>query len=118
MVQRSQKSLDGVFAALSDPTRRAMLRRLAARERTIGELAAPFRMSFAAASKHVRVLERAGLLRRRIEGRAHICRIVPQPLAAAEEWLSYYERFWRGQLSALEAVLEDESQDHSKKGSR
>src|SRR5271163_447961 len=81
MVQRSQKSLDGVFQALSDPTRRAMLRRLSARERTIGELAEPFRMSFAAASKHVRVLERAGLLRRRVEGRSHICRIVPAPLA-------------------------------------
>jgi DNA-binding transcriptional ArsR family regulator len=115
MVQRSRKSLDGVFAALSDPTRRAMLRRLSARERTIGELAEPFHMSFAAASKHVRVLERAGLLRRRVEGRSHICRIVPAPLAAAEEWLRYYEKFWRGQLHALEAVLESED---DKKGSK
>lgn len=114
MVQRS-KSLDGVFAALSDPTRRAMLRRLSARERTIGELAEPFRMSFAAASKHVRVLERAGLLRRRVEGRSHICRIAPAPLAAAEEWLRYYEKFWRGQLHALEAVLDAED---DRKGSR
>ncbi|HUO94202.1 MAG TPA: metalloregulator ArsR/SmtB family transcription factor [Rhizomicrobium sp.] len=118
MVQRPQKSLDGIFSALSDPTRRSMLRRLAARERTIGELAAPFRMSFAAASKHVRVLERAGLLRRRVQGRSHICRIVPEPLAAADEWLRYYERFWRGQLSALEAVLETEGPDHATKGSR
>ena len=93
-----------------------MLRRLAARERTIGELAEPFRMSFAAASKHVRVLERAGLLRRRVEGRSHVCRIVPQPLAAAEEWLRYYEHFWREQLSALETVLDEE--DRRKKGSR
>lgn len=114
MVQRSQKSLDGVFQALSDPTRRAMLRRLAARERTIGELAEPLRMSFAAASKHVRVLERAGLLRRRVEGRSHVCRIAPGPLAVADEWLKYYERFWRGQLRALEAVLEEED----RKGSR
>jgi len=114
MVQRS-KSLDGVFAALSDPTRRAMLRRLSARERTIGELAEPFRMSFAAASKHVRVLERAGLLRRRVEGRSHICRIAPAPLAAAEEWLRYYEKFWRGQLHALEAMLDAED---DRKGSR
>jgi len=104
-----------VFAALSDPTRRAMLRRLSARERTIGELAEPFRMSFAAASKHVRVLERAGLLRRRVEGRSHICRIAPAPLAAAEEWLRYYEKFWRGQLHALEAVLDAED---DRKGSR
>jgi len=114
MVQRA-KSLDGVFAALSDPTRRAMLRRLSARERTIGELAEPFRMSFAAASKHVRVLERAGLLRRRVKGRSHICRIVPAPLAAAEEWLRYYEKFWLGQLHALEAVLDAED---DRKGSR
>jgi DNA-binding transcriptional ArsR family regulator len=114
MVQRSQKYLDSVFQALSDPTRRAMLRRLAARERTVGELAEPFRMSFAAASKHVRVLERAGLLRRRVEGRSHVCRIVPGPLAAADEWLKYYERFWRSQLRALETVLEEEH----RKGSR
>ncbi len=118
MVQRSQKSLDGVFQALSDPTRRAMLRRLSARERTIGELAEPFRMSFAAASKHVRVLERAGLLRRRVEGRSHVCRIAPAPLAAAEEWLRYYEKFWRGQLRALEAVLESEDDERRRKGAR
>jgi DNA-binding transcriptional ArsR family regulator len=118
MVQRSQKSLDGVFGALSDPTRRAMLRRLAVRERTIGELAEPFRMSFAAASKHVRVLERAGLLRRKVEGRTHICRIATAPLAAADGWLRYYEKFWRGQLHALEAVLEDEDGGNRRKGSR
>ena len=118
MVQRSRKSLDGVFAALSDPTRRAMLRRLSARERTIGELAEPFRMSFAAASKHVRVLERAGLLRRRVEGRSHICRIAPAPLAAAGEWLRYYEKFWHGQLHALEAVLESEDGNHRRKGTK
>ena len=114
MVEQSRKTLDGVFAALSDPTRRAMLRRLAARERTIGELAEPFRMSFAAASKHVRVLERAGLLRRRVVGRSHICRIAPAPLAQAEGWLKYYERFWRGQLHALEAVLDEESNEPGK----
>ncbi|HTW33772.1 MAG TPA: metalloregulator ArsR/SmtB family transcription factor [Rhizomicrobium sp.] len=118
MVQRSQKSLDGVFRALSDSTRRAMLRRLSTRERTIGELAEPFRMSFAAASKHVRVLERAGLLRRRVEGRSHVCRIVPGPLAAANVWLAYYEKFWRGQLHALEAVLESEDEDRRRKGVR
>ena len=59
-------------------------------------------------------LERAGLLRRKVEGRSHVCRIVPAPLAAADEWLKYYERFWRGQLRALEAVLEEED----RKGSR
>jgi DNA-binding transcriptional ArsR family regulator len=116
MVQQSRRSLDGVFAALSDPTRRAMLRRLAARERSIGELAEPFRMSFAAASKHVRVLERAGLVRRRIVGRTHICRIAPAPLAAAGEWLKFYERFWRGQLEGLEAVLDEETREAAKPG--
>ena len=107
VVQRSA-SLDGVFHALADPTRRAMLRTLAAGERNIGELAAPFHMSLAAASKHVRVLETAGLVRRRVEGRRHVCRIEPSPLAAAERWLRYYERFWTSRLDALEALLKAE----------
>ena len=85
-----------------------MLRTLASRERHIGELAAPFRMSFAAASKHVRVLEEAGLVRRRKEGRRHVCRIEPSPLAAAERWLRFYERFWNKRLDALEALLKSE----------
>jgi len=108
MVVRRSASLDGVFDALSDPTRRAMLRSLASVERHIGELAAPFRMSFAAASKHVRVLENAGLVRRRVEGRRHVCRIEPSPLAAAERWLRFYERFWNKRLDALEALLKSE----------
>ena len=82
-----------------------MLRRLAAGQRNIRELAAPFRMSFPAASKHVRVLEAAGLVRRRIEGRSHVCRIVPKPLKAAHDWLRYYERFWNLKLDALETLL-------------
>jgi DNA-binding transcriptional ArsR family regulator len=105
MVKQRGASLDDVFHALADPTRRAMLRSLAGGERNIGELAAPFRMSFAAASKHVRVLESAGLVRRRVQGRSHICRIEPAPLAAAEEWLRYYERFWTKRLEALDALL-------------
>lgn len=100
--------LDGVFQALSDPTRRAMLRSLAGGERNIGELAAPFAMSFAAASKHVRVLETAGLLRRRVEGRVHLCSIEAAPLAAVEEWLAFYQGYWRGSLDALEAALRAE----------
>jgi DNA-binding transcriptional ArsR family regulator len=99
-------ALDGVFHALGDPTRRAMLRDLAKGQRRIGELAAPYRMSLAAASKHVRVLEAAGLLRRRIEGRAHICQLAPGPLAAADQWLRFYEQFWAARLDALDAVLE------------
>jgi DNA-binding transcriptional ArsR family regulator len=108
MVTRRAASLDGVFHALSDPTRRAMLRTLASGERPIGDLAAPFRMSFAAASKHVRVLEDAGLVRRKVEGRRHVCRIEPSPLAAAERWLRFYERFWNKRLDALEALLKSE----------
>ena len=85
-----------------------MLRTLSSGERHIGELAAPFRMSFAAASKHVRVLETAGLIRRRVEGRRHLCRMEPSPLAAADRWLRYYERFWNQRLDALEALLKAE----------
>src|SRR5260221_732867 len=108
MVDHQSASLDGVFHALADPTRRAMLRSLSAGERNIGELAAPFRMSFAAVSKHVKVLERAGLVRRRVQGRTHFCRIEPLPLAAADEWLRFYECFWIDRLDALAAILKAE----------
>jgi DNA-binding transcriptional ArsR family regulator len=108
MVAQQSSALDGVFHALADPTRRAMLRSLATGERNIGELAAPFRMSLAAASKHVKVLESAGLVRRKVQGRSHICRIEPSPLAAADRWLRYYERFWNKRLDALEALLKAE----------
>lgn len=114
MVAQQPAPLDRVFHALADPTRRAMLRSLAAGERNIGELAAPCKMSFAAASKHVRVLESAGLVRRRVEGRRHICRIEAAPLAAAEKWLRYYDRFWNKRLDALEALLK--AQDENRKG--
>jgi DNA-binding transcriptional ArsR family regulator len=108
MVEQHSAALDSVFHALADPTRRAMLRSLASGERPIGELAAPFRMSFAAASKHVKVLESAGLVRRKVVGRRHLCRIEASPLAAAERWLRYYERFWNKRLDALEALLKAE----------
>jgi len=108
MVEHSAQPLDQIFRALADPTRRAMLRELATGEHNIGELAAPFRMSFAAASKHVKVLEGAGLLRRRIQGRLHFCRIEPAPLAAADHWLSFYERFWTDQLDQLDELLRAE----------
>jgi DNA-binding transcriptional ArsR family regulator len=97
--------LDGVFHALADPTRRALLRRLADGERNIRELAEPFAMSFAAVSKHVKVLEDAGLLRRRVDGRSHVCRMEPGPLAAADEWLRFYERFWAVRLDVLDTLL-------------
>ncbi len=85
-----------------------MVRSLATGQCTIGELAAPFSMSLAAASKHVRVLERAGLVQRRIAGRSHVCSLQPAPLAAASEWLRFYERLWGEQFDALDALLKAE----------
>lgn len=103
-----QSHLDAVFHALADPTRRAMLGQLAERELTIGELATPFSMSFAGASKHVRVLEEAGLVKRTVLGRTHICRLEAARLAEANAWLKHYERFWSARLDALEALLLEE----------
>lgn len=105
MVHQQPDRLDAVFHALADPTRRAMLRRLAAGECNIGELAAPLRMSFAGASKHVRVLEAAGLVNRTVSGRSHVCRIEAAPLAEADEWLRFYQAFWDERLDALEREL-------------
>ena len=82
-----------------------MVRRLARQEHTVGELAEPFRMSLAAASKHVKTLERAGLVRRTVRGRTHFCRLNPQPLAEADDWLRSYERLWTQRLAALETLL-------------
>lgn len=101
----SDQRLDAVFHALSDPTRRAMLRRLVDGERNIGDLAEPFDMSFPAASKHVRVLEQAGLVRRQVRGRAHFCHLVPEALSEANDWLSFYARFWTESFDALDAVF-------------
>ena len=108
MVEHDSPRLDIVFRALGDATRRGMLARLALGETSIGELAEPFAMSFAGASKHVKVLEEAGLVRREVRGRTHICRLEPGPLASADQWLRHYERFWTGRLDALENLLRDE----------
>jgi DNA-binding transcriptional ArsR family regulator len=108
MVELNTPALDTVFQALTDATRRAMLRSLAEGDRNIGELAAPFDMSLAAASKHVKVLERAGLVRRMVKGRTHVCRLEPTPLAAADEWLRFYEQFWNLRLDTLDALLKAE----------
>lgn len=107
MVEQSAR-LDAVFHALSDPTRRAMLGQLAERELSIGELATPYSMSLAGASKHVRVLERAGLVTRMIHGRTHLCRLQARRLAEADAWLKRYERFWSDRLDALDALLREE----------
>ena len=105
MVDNHTERLDRVFRALADPTRRHMLRSLASRERTVGELAEPHRISLAAASKHIKALERAGLVRRTVQGRTHFCRLDPRPLAGAHDWLDFYRRFWTERLDALEALL-------------
>jgi DNA-binding transcriptional ArsR family regulator len=115
MVEQRASTLDRVFGALSDSTRRAMLRRLAAGTRTVGELAEPFDMSFAAAAKHVKVLEAAGLLSRTIEGRVHRCRIEGGPLAQADRWLAFYESFWSLRLDDLESALLRHSRKRSRK---
>ncbi|WP_064749008.1 metalloregulator ArsR/SmtB family transcription factor [Lysobacter firmicutimachus] len=108
MVDYRSEQLDAVFHALADPTRRAMLRRLADGERSVGELAEPFRMTLAAASKHIKSLERAGLIERTVRGRIHVCRLQPAPLHGGYEWLRHYERFWSQRLDLLEALLHED----------
>lgn len=108
MVEYLAPELDPVFHALGDATRRSMLRRLADGDLTVGQLAAPFDISLAAASKHIKSLETAGLIRREVRGRTHICRLEPGPLASAHEWLGYYERFWTDRLDALDHLLREE----------
>ena len=115
--------MNSIFHALGDATRRKMLRDLAGRERTVSELAEPFSISLAAASKHIKVLESAGLIRREVRGRTHLCRLDPGPLASAHEWLSFYEGFWTERLDALERLLHEEdarnaSRRKTKKGDR
>lgn len=101
MVER----LDLTFAALADPTRRAMLASMAGRELSIGELAAPHAMSFAGASKHIRALERAGLVERRKAGRTQLCRLRAEPLDEADKWLRQWEVFWERRFDDLDNLL-------------
>ena len=116
MVELEAARLDTVFHALGDATRRRMLRDLAGGARSVGELAAPFDISLAAASKHIKALEHAGLVRREVRGRTHLCRLEPGPLASAHEWLGFYERFWTDRLDILERLLREDvagkSPDH------
>jgi DNA-binding transcriptional ArsR family regulator len=120
MVEQESPRLDAIFHALGDPTRRRMLNALADGERTVGELAEPFTMSLAAASRHIKVLESAGLVRREIRWRTHICRLDAGPLMAAHDWLGFYERFWTDRLDALERLLreEDARKSNSDKGEK
>jgi DNA-binding transcriptional ArsR family regulator len=98
-------NLDMTYAALSSPVRRAMLERLRHGETRVTDLARPFDMSLAAASKHVQQLERAGLVRRRVEGRVHWLAIEPRPLDQAARWIQTYREFWDARLDALESFL-------------
>ena len=109
MVNNRAATLDATFHALADPTRRAMVARIAETpEIPVSELARPFRISPPAVSRHLRVLEDAGLLVRRRQGRVHHLRLVPAPLAGAEAWLDRYRRFWTEKLDALERYLREE----------
>ncbi|TIQ53096.1 MAG: helix-turn-helix transcriptional regulator [Mesorhizobium sp.] len=108
MVELETPQIDAVFHALGDATRRRMLRDLAGGERTVSQLAEPFAMSLAAASKHIKALENAGLIRREVRGRTHLCRLEPGPLASAHQWLGFYERFWANRLDVLERLLREE----------
>jgi DNA-binding transcriptional ArsR family regulator len=119
MVELKDAQLSAVFHALGDLTRRRMLRLLADGEQTVGQLAEPFSMSLAAASKHIKALEGAGLIRREIQGRTHLCRLNAAPLAAADDWLAYYERFWQARLDQLEdLLLRDRALDAAAKGAK
>ncbi len=110
----NRRKLDLTFGALADPTRRAILARLAEGDAQVGELAKPFRMSRPAISKHLRVLERAGLVRSTRDGRVTRCRLDARPMAAASEWVDRYRRFWEVQLDSLSRYLDEDAQPKRK----
>jgi len=101
-----EQPLDAIFQALGDRTRRALLARLAQRPAMITELAAPFAMSLPAVSRHIRVLEGAGLVARTVDGRVHRCALHAAPLRSAAAWLQQYRRFWQGSLESLARYVE------------
>ncbi|TPE53191.1 ArsR/SmtB family transcription factor [Amaricoccus solimangrovi] len=122
MVESEAPRLDAIFHALGDTTRRRMLRALADGEKSVSELAEPFEMTLAAASKHIKVLESAGLIRREIRWRTHVCRLAPEPLARAHDWLGFYERFWTDRLDTLDRLLREEdakaAAEHQREGEK
>jgi DNA-binding transcriptional ArsR family regulator len=107
-----ENRLDATFRALADPTRRGMLASLALGDKSIGELAEPFAMTFAGASKHVKVLEDAGLIARRKLGRTHLISIETRPLEEAQRWLKQWEKFWNVRLDRLEAMIERDKKEN------
>jgi DNA-binding transcriptional ArsR family regulator len=108
--------LDATFAALADPTRRAILARLAAGEATVKELAEPFAMSQPAISKHLKVLERAGLVSRGRDAQRRPRRLRGQPLAAARDWLENYRQFWEGSFQRLDVLLDEMKTRDARRG--
>ena len=108
MGEQQTPQLDSVLPALGDATRRQMLRDLADGGRTVGQLAQPFSISLAAASKHIKALKNAGLIRREVRGRSHLCRLEPGPLVSAHEWLDYYRSYWSDRLDRLGRLLLEE----------
>src|SRR6266699_5427635 len=116
MVKYSARTLDKTFAALADPTRRQILAHLARGDRRVTDLARPHDMSLPAVSKHLRVLEKAGLLRRRRHGRVHEMQLDAKPLKQAAQWVDEYRRFWEGSLDRLAAYLEKANKAARKKG--
>ncbi len=107
MVKYQSDGLNEIFGALADPTRRAILARLALGETSVGELAEPFEMSLPAVSKHLGVLETAGLVQREKQGRVRRCQLDSRPLEAAAGWIEEYRRFWESQLDSLARYLEE-----------
>ena len=107
MVKCSPPALDATFGALGDSTRRGILTQLRRGETSVSDLAAPYRVSLPAVSKHLRVLEQAGLIVREKKGRTHYCRLSPDPMRNAAEWLDRYRRFWDGRLASLKRYVEE-----------
>ncbi len=105
MIASQPQELNRIFLALSHPVRRQILARLTQGEATVTDIAAPFDLSLNAISKHLKVLERAGLIERQVVGREHYCHICPEPLKEASEWLAYYQAFWTSRLDAMEREL-------------
>lgn len=114
----AQRRLDATFSALADPTRRAILARLSKGEASVNELARPFAMSQPAISKHLKVLERAGLIVRSREAQRRPCRIVGKPLEEASQWLENYRRIWEANFERLDALLEEVKATSNPRGSK
>ena len=118
MVLDSSPRLDRVFHALAHPARRAIIRQLSGGERNLSELAAPLRMTFPAATKHVRVLEVAKLVRRRIDGRQHLCRLDGAPLEEAMLWTEQFRQHWEARFETLDTLLDEMQTEEVRPGRR